>query len=54
MNEVEAYSWELDHARDNALTDGEIATITRRRQTHYDRLSDDNQDRADEHNYTPI
>ena len=53
MNEVEAYSWEINHAKDNALTDGEITPLSRRRDDFYDRLTPENKKRVDDGNYMP-
>lgn len=53
MNEVEAYNWEINHAKDNALTDGEIAPLTRRRDDFYNRLTPENKKRVDDGNYMP-
>lgn len=52
MNEVEAYDWEIKNADRFGLSEAEKATINRRRDTKYDRLSDDNKVRADQGNYT--
>lgn len=53
MNEVEAYNWELQNAEANGLSDMEIRTITRRRDSHYNKLSDANKERVGDGNYTP-
>lgn len=52
MNEVEAYDWEIRNADRFGLSEAEKATINRRRDTKYGRLSDDNKARADQGNYT--
>lgn len=53
MNEVEAYDWEIKNADANGLDDIEKRTINRRRDSHYNKLSPENQKRADNGNYVP-
>lgn len=42
VNEIEAYDWEIKHAPDNGLTAAEVAVLTRRRTSHYNKLNADN------------
>lgn len=53
MNEVEAYDWEIKNADANGLDSIEKRTINRRRESHYNKLSPENQKRVDNGNYVP-
>ena len=39
INEIEAYDWEINHAPENGLSAAEIATLNKRRTSHYDKLN---------------
>jgi len=54
MNEVEAYDWELKNADKHGLTDIDVKTITRRRDSHYNQLSDENKKRVDNGDYHSV
>ena len=42
FNEIEAYDWEIKNASANGLSTDEIATLNRRRTSHYNKLTADN------------
>lgn len=54
MNEVEAYDWELKNADKHGLDSIDIKTISRRRNAHYNKLSDENKQRVDDGNYHSV